>query len=55
MSWFNRSGQTARVERTENLRVWQDCQTVTLGNIPTELIDSSVNATAEPFYRAVTP
>lgn len=47
------TGRSARVERSENLRDWQDWRTVTLGVAPLELIDSA----AEPrrFYRAATP
>jgi hypothetical protein len=47
------TGQSARVQRSDDLRDWQDWRTVTLGAGPVELTDS----VSEPrrFYRAVSP
>jgi hypothetical protein len=49
------AGQSARVQRSDNLRDWLDWQTVTLRNDPIELIDSDASTTTRRFYRAANP
>ncbi|MCW5560239.1 MAG: hypothetical protein KIT22_20665, partial [Verrucomicrobiae bacterium] len=46
-------GQSARVQRSDDLAHWSDWQTVTLTDTPTEISDSSVNDSANTFYRAI--
>ena len=46
---------TVRIQRSENLRDWQDWQTVTLSNGPFELTDSNAANSSPRFYRAVSP
>jgi len=46
------SGQRVRVQRSTNLRDWEDWQTVTLGATGSELFDQTA-AAPQRFYRAV--
>ncbi len=49
------AGLSVRVQRSSNLRDWEDWQSVTLGAAPTELSDAEVGTAVRRFYRAVTP
>ena len=49
------AGLSVRVQRSANLRDWEDWQTLTLGAIPSELSDLDAGAIPDRFYRAVTP
>ena len=49
------SGQSARVQRSDNLRDWQNWQTVTVGNGPIEVADPDVSANVKRFYRTISP
>jgi hypothetical protein len=48
-------GQTVRVQRSRNLRDWEDWQQVTLGAEPADLTDTNILSTPCGFYRAVAP
>jgi hypothetical protein len=49
------AGLTVRVQRSTNLRDWEDWRPVTLGAVPAELIDPDAGAIRRRFYRAVYP
>ena len=49
------AGLTVRVQRSTNLRDWEDWQPVTLGAAPAELTDPDAGAIPHRFYRAVHP
>ena len=49
------AGLTVRVQRSSNLRDWEDWQPVTLGAAPAELTDPDAGAIPRRFYRAVHP
>lgn len=49
------AGLSVRVQRSANLRDWQDWQALTLGATPSELSDLDAGAVSYRFYRAVTP
>src|SRR5262249_37483840 len=49
------AGLSARVQRSANLRDWEDWQALTLGATPSELSDRDASAVSHRFYRAVTP
>jgi uncharacterized secreted protein with C-terminal beta-propeller domain len=49
------AGLSVRVQRSANLRDWEDWQALTLGAIPSELSDLDAGANPDHFYRAVTP
>jgi hypothetical protein len=49
------AGLSVRVQRSANLRDWEDWQALTLGATPSELSDLDAGATWHRFYRAVTP
>ena len=49
------AGLSVRVQRSANLRDWEDWQPVTLGAAPAELTGSDAGAIAHRFYRAVSP
>ena len=49
------AGLSVRVQRSANLRDWEDWQTLTLGATPSELSDLDAGANSRRFYRAVTP
>lgn len=49
------AGQSARVQRGDNLRDYRDWQTVTLGDRPVDLADPDATAATSRFYRAVSP
>jgi len=48
-------GQTVRVQRSRNLKDWEDWQQVTLGIEPASLTDTNMLSAACGFYRAVQP
>jgi hypothetical protein len=49
------AGLSVRVQRSANLRDWEDWQSVTLGAVPAELTDPDAGAVPQRFYRAVHP
>ena len=49
------AGLSVRVQRSSNLRDWEDWQTLTLGATPSELSDLDAGANSRRFYRAVMP
>jgi hypothetical protein len=49
------SGQKARVQRSRNLRDWEDWLEVTLGTGPADLTDTNILSAPCGFYRAVAP
>jgi hypothetical protein len=49
------AGQTVRVQRSRNLKDWEDWQQVTLGTAPADLIDTNILSAPRAFYRAVAP
>jgi hypothetical protein len=49
------TGLGVRVQRSSNLRDWEDWQAITLVNIPTELSDPDARSIPHRFYRAVYP
>ena len=49
------AGLSVRVQRSANLRDWEDWQTLTFGATPSELSDLDAGANPQRFYRAVTP
>lgn len=49
------AGLSARVQRSSNLRDWEDWPSVTLGTIPAELTDTNAGVIPHRFYRAVSP
>ena len=49
------AGLSVRVQRSANLRDWEDWQALTLGATPSELSDLDAGAVSHRFYRAVTP
>ena len=49
------AGLSVRVQRSANLRDWEDWQALTLGATPSELSDLDAGANSRRFYRAVTP
>lgn len=49
------AGLSVRVQRSANLRDWEDWQTLTLGATPSELSDLDAGTVPHHFYRAVTP
>ena len=49
------AGLSVRVQRSSNLRDWEDWQPVTLGAVPAELTDPDAGAIPHRFYRAVHP
>jgi LVIVD repeat len=49
-------GQTLHVQRSSSVTgEWKDWQTITLGEVPTELTDEEAASADQIFYRAVTP
>jgi len=48
-------GQTVRVQRSRNLKDWEDWQQVTLGAAPADVTDANTLSTPRGFYRAVAP
>jgi hypothetical protein len=48
-------GQKVRVQRSRNLRDWEDWQQVTLGTEPADLTDTNILSAPCGFYRAVAP
>jgi hypothetical protein len=48
-------GQRVRVQRSRDLKVWEDWRQITLGTAPADLIDSNTLSTPCGFYRAVAP
>lgn len=48
-------GLSIRVQRSANLRDWDDWQALTLGATPSELSDLDAGDNPHRFYRAVTP
>jgi hypothetical protein len=48
-------GQTVRIQRSRNLRDWEDWQQITLGTAPAELTDTNTLSAPCGFYRAVAP
>jgi hypothetical protein len=49
-------GQAVRVQRSSSLTgVWEDWQTITLGEAPAQLTDEEAAGADQNFYRAVTP
>ena len=55
LSLHGESGLNVRIQRSENLRDWQDWQTVTLANGSLELTDSNAANSSPRFYRAAAP
>ena len=49
------AGLSVRIQRSANLRDWEDWQAPTLGATPSELSDLDAGAVSDRFYRAVTP
>ena len=49
------AGLSVRVQRSANLRDWEDWQALTLGATPSELSDLDASTNSHRFYRAVTP
>jgi hypothetical protein len=49
------AGLSVRVQRSANLRDWEDWQALTLGATPSELSDLDAGAVSHRFYRGVTP
>jgi hypothetical protein len=49
------AGLSVRIQRSANLRDWENWQTLTLGATPGELSDLDTGANPDRFYRAVTP
>jgi hypothetical protein len=49
------AGLSVRVQRSTNLRDWENWQSVTLGAVPAELTDPAAGAIPRRFYRAVYP
>ncbi len=49
------AGLSVRVQRSTNLRDWENWQPVTLGAVPAELTDADAGAIPHRFYRAVHP
>jgi hypothetical protein len=49
------AGLSVRVQRSANLRDWEDWQALTLGATPTEFSDIGASTNSHRFYRAVTP
>jgi len=49
------AGLSVRVQRSANLRDWEDWQALTLGATPSELSDLDAGANSRRFYRAVMP
>ena len=49
------TGTLARVQRSSDLRTWQDWQTVTLGDDGQTLNDPTVGPGEQRYYRAVNP
>jgi hypothetical protein len=49
------AGLSVRVQRSSNLRDWEDWQPVTLGTAPAALTDPDAGAVPHRFYRAVYP
>jgi hypothetical protein len=49
------AGLSVRVQRTANLRDWEDWQALTLGATPSDLSDLDASTNSHRFYRAVTP
>jgi hypothetical protein len=48
-------GQKLRVQRSPNLRGWEDWQEVTLGTEPADLTETDILSAPCGFYRAVAP
>ena len=49
------AGLSVRVQRSANLRDWEDWQALTLGATPSEFSDFDASTNSHRFYRAVTP
>jgi hypothetical protein len=49
------AGLSVRVQRSANLRDWEDWQALTLGATPSEVSDLGAGVVSCRFYRAVTP
>jgi hypothetical protein len=49
------AGLSVRVQRSANLRDWEDWQALTLGATASELSDLDASTNSHRFYRAVTP
>lgn len=47
------SGQTARVQRSTDLRSWADWQTITFSQQPVELTEDTISVAPQQFYRAI--
>ena len=50
---FGPLGSKARIQRSTDLRVWEDWRTLTLGLEPSELTDTETGHAVHRFYRAV--
>jgi hypothetical protein len=55
LSAFGPYGRVVTIQRSTDLRSWEDWQDLVLGTTPIELIDSEVNSEKSRFYRAVSP
>lgn len=49
------SGTSARLQRSTDLKSWQDWQTVTFGELPQTLTDPKEGPEAQRFYRTIAP